>query len=84
MRLYYYTTILTNVVEIMPQHEHAEIEGAKMTAQLAGLKEQLEGLGGGSAGAGDAAGALIAQAPWLISHVHRHGRVRDDGRGTSS
>jgi len=51
------------VVEILPQHEHAEIKMAQMVTQCDILKEQAAGLGG--VGVGEAAGALIAQASWL-------------------
>ena len=48
------------MVEILPQHEHAELEAAASNGRIDALREQLEGLG-----AGEAAGALIAQASWL-------------------
>ena len=49
------------MVEILPQHEHAELEAAASTGRIDALREQLEGLG-----AGEAAGALVAQASWRI------------------
>ena len=50
------------MVEILPQHEHAEIKMAQMVTQCDILKEQAAH---GGVGVGEAAGALIAQAPWL-------------------
>ena len=47
------------MVEILPQHEHAELEATMLKAKLEELSGQVPA-GGGEAG------ALIAQASWLI------------------